>query len=129
MDIRKEEFDICGKHVKVVPDVIGDFREMPFADNTFYHVVFDPPHLKWAGKKSIMKAQYGQLNKETWKEDISKGFQECMRVLKPNGTLVFKWSDCQIPVRELLSNIPYKPLYGNQRGTTHWMVFMKECEV
>lgn len=45
-----------------------------------------------------MKAQYGQLDKENWKEDISKGFEECMRVLKVGGTLVFKWSDCQVNV-------------------------------
>lgn len=72
-----------------------------------------------------MKAQYGQLDKENWKEDISKGFQECMRVLKVGGTLVFKWSDCQINVKEVLSAIPFKPLFGQQRGTTHWMTFVK----
>lgn len=126
MDIRQETFDIHGKHVNVQPDVVGDFRNMPFEDESFYQVVFDPPHLKWAGKKSIMRAQYGSLDKETWPEDIKQGFEECMRVLKPNGTLVFKWSDAQIPVKLLLSHIPFKPLYGQQRGKTHWMVFMKE---
>lgn len=125
MDIRREKFTIHGKHINVDPDVIGDFREMPFADNSFSLVVFDPPHLKWAGQKSFMKAQYGQLNRESWKEDLGKGFDECMRVLKPNGTLVFKWSDAQINVKSLLKLIPYKPLFGNQRGKTHWMVFMK----
>lgn len=128
MDIRKEEFEIHGKHVNVNPDIIGDFRNMPFEDETFYLVVFDPPHLKWAGPNSIMKAQYVQLDKDNWKEDLAKGFHECMRVLKTNGTLVFKWSDCQINVRELLKLIPYKPLFGNQRGKTHWMVFFKENE-
>lgn len=125
MDIRKEKFSIHGKHVNVNPDVQADFRDMPFEDNSFYMVVYDPPHLKWAGPNSIMKAQYGQLDKENWKEDLTKGFRECMRVLKPNGTLIFKWSDCQVNVKQLLDVIPYKPLFGNQRGTTHWMVFMK----
>lgn len=60
MDIRQETFEIHDKKVNVNPDVIGDFRDMPFEDNTFNLVVFDPPHLKWAGKNSIMKAQYGQ---------------------------------------------------------------------
>lgn len=125
MDIRKEKFEIHGKKVNVNPDIVGDFRDMPFEDNTFYLVVFDPPHLKWAGPNGIMKAQYGQLNKDTWKDDLLKGFGECMRVLKPNGTLVFKWSDSQINVKELLKLIPFRPLFGNQRGNTHWMVFMK----
>lgn len=126
MDIREEKFEIHNKKVKVQPSIIGDFRDMPFEDNSFDHVVFDPPHLKWAGPNSIMRAQYGQLNISTWKDDIRKGFDECIRVLKPTGTLVFKWSDAQINVSELLKLIPYKPLYGNQRGITHWMVFIKQ---
>ena len=125
MDIRKEQFEIHGKYVDVNPDVVGDFRNMPFKDESFYLVIYDPPHLKWAGPNSIMKAQYGQLNKD-WPEDLKSGFEECMRVLKPNGTLIFKWSDAQINVSELLRLIPHKPLFGNQRGKTHWMVFMKD---
>jgi len=125
IDIREEEFDIHDKHVSVHPDVIADFRDMPFDDNSFYLVVFDPPHLKWAGPNSIMKAQYGQLDKKNWKEDIKQGFKECFRVLKQNGTLVFKWSEAQIPLKEVLQLTEVKPLFGNQRGTTHWLVFMK----
>lgn len=125
MDIRKETFDIEGKHINVNPDVIGDFRSIPFPTNTFSMVVFDPPHLRWVGKRSIMKAQYGQLN-NTWPEDIKKGFSECFRVLKPNGFLIFKWSECQVKLKEILKLTPYAPLFGNQRGNTFWLVFIKE---
>lgn len=125
MDIRQETFEIHGKKVNVTPDIIGDFRYMPFGDNSFNLVVFDPPHLKWAGSNSIMKAQYGQLDKHNWKEDLLKGIEECMRVLKVGGTLVFKWSDCQVNVKEILNIIPFSPLFGQQRGKTHWMVFVK----
>lgn len=125
IDRREEQFEIHGKHINVRPDIVADFRDMPFDDETFNLVVFDPPHLLSTGQKSIMKAQYGQLDKDNWKEDISKGFEECMRVLKVGGTLVFKWSDCQINVKEVLSAIPFKPLFGQQRGTTHWMTFVK----
>lgn len=31
----------------------------------------------------------------------------------------------QSNVREVLSAIPFKPLFGQQRGTTHWMTFVK----
>ncbi|MBC1744005.1 SAM-dependent methyltransferase, partial [Listeria welshimeri] len=88
--------------------------------------VFDPPHLLKAGDKSWLAKKYGKLDLLTWRDDISQGFEECMRVLKINGTLVFKWSDCQINVKNILDVIPYKPLYGNQRGSTHWIVFIKE---
>lgn len=46
MDIREETFEIYRKKVNVKPDVIADFRDMPFGDNTYDLIVFDPPHLK-----------------------------------------------------------------------------------
>ena len=52
-----------------------------------------------------------------------------MRVLKPNGTLIFKWNEQQIKLSEILKAIDYKPLFGNKRSDTHWLVFMKETEI
>lgn len=49
-----------------------------------------------------------------------------MRVLKPNGTLIFKWNEEQIKLNEILNLIDYKPLFGNKRSKTHWLVFMKK---
>lgn len=114
-----------GHVINVNPDVVADFRDMPFEDDSFYMVIFDPPHLKQAGKNSWLAKKYGVLDK-TWPEDISKGFDECMRVLKPNGTLIFKWNEEQIKLREILDSINYKPIIGNKRSKTHWLVFMKE---
>jgi hypothetical protein len=44
-----------------------------------------------------MAAKYGKLS-ESWREDISKGFAECFRVLYSDGVLVFKWNETQIKV-------------------------------
>ncbi|WP_236886162.1 methyltransferase domain-containing protein [Elizabethkingia meningoseptica] len=74
------------------PDIVADFRNMPYPDNSFSLVVFDPPHFTSLGKNSYMAKKYGVLNKETWKEDIKNGFSECFRVLKDTGILVFKWN-------------------------------------
>lgn len=126
MDIREETFEIHGKKVNVKPDVVADFRHIPFDDNTYDLIVFDPPHLKWAGPNSIMKAQYGQLDKNTWPDDIRQGMSECMRVLKPTGTLIFKWNEAQVSLKDVLCAIPYQPLFGNKRSKTHWLTFMKE---
>ena len=126
MDIREESFEIHGKKVNVKPDVVADFRSMPFDDDIYDLIVFDPPHLKWAGPNSIMKAQYGQLDKDNWPDDIRQGMSECMRVLKPTGTLIFKWNEAQVPLKDVLSAIPYRPLFGNKRSKTHWITFMKE---
>ena len=115
------------KRIKVNPDIVGDFRSIPFEDNTFYLVIFDPPHLKWTHKDSIMAETYGLLDSATWVMDIRQGFEECWRVLKPNGTLIFKWNEHDIKVKEVLEVLGRKPLIGNKntRNGTHWLVFMK----
>jgi 23S rRNA G2069 N7-methylase RlmK/C1962 C5-methylase RlmI len=125
MDIREFEDTLCDeRHLSVKPDVIGDFRNIPFNDETFNMVVFDPPHLVKAGDNSWLVKKYGKLS-NAWPQDIKQGFDECMRVLKPNGTLIFKWNEEQIKLKEILNCINYKPLFGNKRSKTHWLVFMK----
>ena len=125
MDNRQINEKLCdGRQLIVSPDIVADFREMPFADESFYMVVFDPPHLIKAGEKSWLGKKYGILD-DTWPNDIKQGFNECMRVLKPNGTLIFKWNEDQIKLREIMKAIDYKPLFGNRRSKTHWLVFMK----
>lgn len=126
MDNRQLEDTLCdGRKLEINPDVLADFRNIPFNDNTFYLVVFDPPHLVQVGEKSWLAKKYGKLQ-TNWKQDISQGFKECMRVLKSNGILIFKWNEEQIKLKEILNNIEYKPLFGNKRDKTHWLVFMKE---
>ena len=50
MDIRDEELTACdGRSIEVKPDIIGDFRDMPFDDESFRLVVLDPPHLRNLG--------------------------------------------------------------------------------
>ena len=61
--------------------------------------MFDPPHLIRAGKTSWLAKKYGRLNQETWQDDLRRGFDECQRVMKPTGTLVFKWNEDQIKPR------------------------------
>lgn len=117
------------RYCTIHPDIIADFTDLPFEDNSFWHIVFDPPHLVQGGDNAWMVKKYGKLDKDTWKQVLHDGFSECMRVLKPHGTLIFKWNETQIPVKEVISAIGYKPLYGNRSGKqskTHWMAFIKE---
>lgn len=126
MDIRELEDTLCdGRKLEVKPDIIADFRNIPFEDNSFHMVVFDPPHLLNVGANSWLCKKYGRLSKN-WKEDIQKGFEECLRVLKPCGTLIFKWSECQIPFKELLAAIKKEPLIYHKNNKTYFLVFMKE---
>ena len=125
MDNRELEDILCdGRKLVIKPDIIGDFRDIPYEDKTFKLVVFDPPHLVKAGEKSWLSKKYGVLQ-ATWPQDIKQGFSECMRVLDTNGVLVFKWNEEQIKLRQILDLIDFKPLFGDKRGKTHWLVFMK----
>lgn len=111
----------------VDPDVICDFTDLPFENNSFSLVVFDPPHLLNVGENSWTYKKYGKLT-ENWKSMIRDGFNECMRVLKIDGVLIFKWSETQIPAGELWKAIGQKPLFGHHSGkksNTFWGCFMK----
>ncbi len=120
-----------GQYFEVSPDTVCDFTDLPFPDESFYLVVFDPPHIvKQANSTSIVQLKYGKLG-DDWKETLSRGFAECMRVLKPNGVMVFKWSEVDIPLKQVLSLFPQQPLFGNrniQKAKTHWLCFMKDGE-
>lgn len=112
---------------KCLPDKVMDFRFLELPDEQFSLVVFDPPHL-FLGKSSHTAKLYGSLDKETYADDLKGGFAECFRVLKPDGVLIFKWNESNIPLREILALTPVQPLFGHRSGKaskTHWVTFMK----
>ena len=116
------------EHTCVIePDIQCDFTNLPFADCSFYLVVWDPPHLIRVGETSWLKKKYGKLE-ENWPQMLRDGFRECMRVLKPDGVLIFKWSELQIPAEKIWKAIGEKPLFGHRSGKksqTFWGCFMK----
>ena len=128
-DKRKENHILCdGRELVIEPDMVMDFTNLQFDDESFYIVVFDPPHLRKAGPDSWMAKKYGKLD-ENWPSMIRDGFAECFRVLKPNGTLIFKWNETQIKVSEILKLTDQKPVVGHisgKRSNTHWICFLKE---
>lgn len=130
-DIRVEEHELCdGRRLVISPDLIADFRALPFADASFSVVVFDPPHLERVGENSWMGKKHGRLNKETWRDDLRAGFAEAFRVLCPHGVLIFKWNETQIPVSQILALTNEKPAIGQRTGKndkTHWITFVKSA--
>ncbi len=119
------------RYLTVKPDVVADFKHLPFESESFYLVVFDPPHLISGGDNGWQVQKYGRLPKN-WEVELRAGFAECMRVLKTFGTLVFKWSEVQIPVSKVIEAVGggvYFPLFGNKcgkQGKTHWLCYIKE---
>jgi SAM-dependent methyltransferase len=117
------------REIRIEPDTLMDFRALPYADGTFSLVAFDPPHLVRAGPRSWLAAKYGKLS-DDWRNDLRLGFAECLRVLAPDGVLVFKWNETQVKVAEVLALAPIPPLFGHltgRKGLTHWLVFMKRA--
>ena len=117
-DFRKREKGHClhRENHSIEPDEIMDFRNMAWKDKSFKLVIFDPPHI-FGKETGNMTKQYGWLNKETWKDDIKKGFDECWRVLEDGGILIFKWSESSVSKRDILALIKKQPLFGHQVGS------------
>lgn len=130
MDIRDEVLTYTDRNavrkVEVNPDIVADFRNIPFADDSFDLVVFDPPHLIHVGDNSWLAKKYGKLDKNTWPQDLKLGFDECMRVLKPNGTMLFKWNEEQIKTKDVFEVFGQQPILGDKRSKTRWSVFIKK---
>lgn len=144
-DNRKIKTELCdGRPFEISPDIVCDFTELPFADNSFKLVVFDPPHLTRCTGKSKYKEIYDSLSEvhtptgwqqikygalySDWKEMLTKGFAECFRVLETQGILIFKWNETDIKVSEVLKCTLEKPIFGHKSGKaskTHWLCFMK----
>jgi len=111
----------------VSPDIVSNFTELPFRDESFYLVVFDPPHIDSMNENSRTAQIYGKLFPD-WETDIAAGFSECFRVLKDCGTLVFKWNETSISTQKILKLTDVKPLFGHLSGKlskTHWITFIK----
>ena len=103
MDIREEEPGTIEfqPNWSVKPDVIGDYRDMFFDNETFHLIVWDTPHILEA-KGGIMLMKYGKLG-YGWKDDMRRGFNEIWRVLKPHGVLCSNTMICPYLCQRCLS--------------------------
>lgn len=125
----------CSRRItEIKPDMVLDWtKTLPFDNNEFDMILFDPPHVIRNKECNIhMDMKYSILKKDTWKQDLKKGITELFRVLKPNGVFVFKWGQFSISINDIIKLFPYPPLFGNKtKGQsvndkdTIWIVFLK----
>ena len=101
-DKRELDTPLCdGKKFVVKPDMVVDFKNLPFDDESFSLVIFDPPHCLKINDKSFIVLKYGKLPQE-WRDELGHGFDECWRVLKSGGTHLFKRAELDIKLNEIL---------------------------
>ena len=130
MDMRREEkgYQDVRPNKEIKPDIVANFKNIPFPDETFKLIVMDPPHIIADGPLFRMTKEYGWLEQDTWWWDIRNGFNECWRVLQNYGILIFKWNEASIKRTDILNAIGKDPLFGHpvlSKIPTHWFCFMK----
>ena len=74
---------------------------MPFDDESFKMVVFDPPHLPTPGKIRGWAKKYGVLPSD-WRPVHKGRIQGVHEGIKTDGVLIFKWNEEQIKTSEIL---------------------------
>jgi SAM-dependent methyltransferase len=90
----------CDLDPAMAPDVVADFRALPFDDASVDVLVFDPPHLPMAAGSvaslSQMKEDYG-LAGAPKADNVESYFRpflhEACRVLRPDGVVFAKLKD------------------------------------
>ena len=85
---------------KTTPDVVADFRALPFAASSYDVIVFDPPHLPVAAASPMSSEQYTRdygLNHAPKADNVSGYFApfltEAKRVLREDGLIFAKVKD------------------------------------
>lgn len=57
-DVRDESWELCdGRRFDVKPDMLMDYRDLPFPDGTFRMVVLDPPPPAQCGGNELHGAE------------------------------------------------------------------------
>ncbi len=133
--------------LRIKPDVIADFRYIPFKNGLFDFVVFDPPHLintgglrtKWLhsdpfeGRTEFFeRGSYPRKTYGSWwgffksgqqmRESIMMATDEIHRVTTINGLLHWKWNNSMRKMIDVIVSFGQKwiELYRTDRQTgTH----------
>lgn len=106
-------------------DVRADFTRLPFADDTFDAVVYDPPYKLNGTPDESVDTRYGVHVPTRWQDRMTlcqTGGVECARVVRPGGYLLFKCQNqvCSGQVRWQTRDLPEPLLAGGWRLVTEF---------
>jgi hypothetical protein len=108
IDLNK--YDFHKSDLITTPETQYDFRHLPYKDNDFDHVVFDPPYVHNPGRL-IVDANYqnAATTKGMYHKDIinlyREGMIEANRILKSDGKLWVKCKDEVESSKQMMSHI------------------------
>jgi len=116
--------------------VQADLKHLPFRDNTFNLIIFDPPHYN-KGSGTIFGVKFGGLSKHDYRHLIVWANLEFSRVLKSEGYVCAKTIEPGERMTILLRDLSnFKPLldvgYWSEGGGSlnkvrvHWILFLKK---
>lgn len=123
-DIRSEEHTLCDRRaLSITPDVLMDFRDIPYPDASFRLVAFDPPHLRRAGRDSWLRAKYG-IRGDDWREELRKGNRTVnialQRVVRVLNLCTRKWRDDR--KRPWIDSVPMIEMLCEKNGDERLVV-------
>jgi hypothetical protein len=102
-------------NLKIPADVIGTWDKLPFPDNSFDCIIFDPPHtmndvMNWKESSRALHFDPQEKaggswwsffkNKQSYRTQILKGQREFARI---SPRMCLKWNDCDITIELVLS--------------------------
>lgn len=130
-------------NLKIPADVIGTWDNLPFPDNSFDCIIFDPPHISHISEKSIHftpdesrgASWWGYFNgKPHMLTTIYKAQREFARV---SSRLCLKWNDNEKSIDSILSLFSeWKPIWiqpynknnyaSKDKTTTYWVKMVRK---
>ena len=73
------------------PNILASFCALPFVNESFNKILFDPPFIPWRGPPSFVR-DFGYFpNVASMRKNLFQAWTEINRVCKPNGVVLFKW--------------------------------------
>jgi len=118
VDKRKEAHELkdassAGGHRTLIidPDIQADFTKLPLKMQRLPWLF--SIRLIWleAVKRGGWQRNMGNW-KGDWRQELRMGFSECFRVLRDEGTLIFKWNEFEVPVSDILKLTQKSPYSG-----------------
>ena len=126
------------KCTKVNPDIVSEWKDAPFPDNYFDIVLASHVLEHVEDDRKAMREVHRILKPdgilllttpyETWEQELKVGIKKLFKILKPEGTFILKWNECNKPINKIIKLFPYQPLFGTRTGLNNkniWLVFLK----